>query len=158
MEPFLEKIKRESEKHISQGYLISFLHVSQLFFRSKKFPVIFVEQLSYFKMPVLQPEWNVHQSVPISHFPAITKSKFPDSAASEAFCPQTPHRNLYLSFHLIKFQWGQIPAQIPPELFGCLVSYSHWFGGGGGGDACWGGQWGKEAFCKPVSSVYKWFP
>lgn len=100
MEPFLEKIKKESEKHISQGDLISFLHASQLFSRSKKFPVIFVMQIPYFKMSVLQSKWNVHQSVPISHFSAIRKTKFSDSAASETFCPQMPHCNLYMSLNI----------------------------------------------------------
>lgn len=97
--PFLEKIKNESEKHISQEYLISFLHASQLFPRSKKFPVIFVMQIPYFKMPVLQSKWNVHPSVPISYFPAIRKTKFSDSAPNEDFCPQMPHCNLYMSLN-----------------------------------------------------------
>lgn len=63
MEPFLERIKRESEKHISQEYLVSFLHVSQLFSRSRKFPVICVKQIPYFEMPVLQSECNMHRSL-----------------------------------------------------------------------------------------------
>lgn len=58
METFLEKIERESEKHISQGYLISFLHVSQLVSVSSNL----VKQIPYFKMPVLQSEWNMHRS------------------------------------------------------------------------------------------------
>lgn len=118
MEPFLEKIKIESEKHISQGYLISFLHASQLFPRSKKFPVIFVMQIPYFKMPILQSKWNMHQSVPISHFPAITKPKFSDSAASEAFCPQISHCNLYMSLNTI---WT-LPIQYNLRLLSTLQS------------------------------------
>lgn len=97
--PFLEKIKNESENHISQGYLISFLHASQLFPRSKKFPVIFVMQIPYFKMSVLQSKWNVHPSVPISYFPE--KQIFSDSAATEAFCLQMPQCNLYMSLNTL---------------------------------------------------------
>lgn len=65
-----------------------------------------------------------------------------------------PHCNLYLSFNLIKLQWCQIPAQIPPELFRLLSALQSlvW------GMMCVRGQQGKEEFCKPVLSVYKWFP
>lgn len=88
-------------------------------------------QTPYFKMPVLQSKWNVQWSVPISHFPAITKTEF--SAASEAFCPEIPPTAIST--------WASMPSEHCSfnAISDCWAQYNLWFGG----DVCAGAA-GKE--------------